>query len=74
MGIPLYPAVAMQSEGEEVLLCLDATFDPDGVTQMVVDCGEEDWGRLDDVRLNGMVSKEMLNTASSHIYLVTVII
>lgn len=49
----LYPAVGMQSEGEEVILRLDATWNPDDVTQMVVDCGEEDWVRLEDVRLNG---------------------
>ncbi|XP_059175650.1 SPRY domain-containing protein 3-like [Physella acuta] len=49
----LYPAVGLQSEGEEVILRLDALWNPDDVTQMVVDCGEEDWVRLEDVRLNG---------------------
>ncbi|KAI8784010.1 SPRY domain-containing protein 3-like [Biomphalaria glabrata] len=49
----LFPAVSMQSEGEEVILRLDAQWNPDDVTQMVVDCGEEDWVRLEDVRLNG---------------------
>ncbi|XP_005112082.1 SPRY domain-containing protein 3 [Aplysia californica] len=53
LPIQLYPAVGMQSEGEEVTLRLDAAWDPDDVTQMMVDCGEEDWVRLDDVRLNG---------------------
>ncbi|RUS89914.1 hypothetical protein EGW08_002355 [Elysia chlorotica] len=50
---PLYPAVGMQSEGEEVSLRLDAVWNPDDVTQMLVDCGEEDWLRLEDIRLNG---------------------
>ncbi|KAH9518813.1 SPRY domain-containing protein 3 [Bulinus truncatus] len=50
----LYPTVSMQSEGEEVILRLDARWNPDDVTQMVVDCCEEDWVRLEDVRLNGM--------------------
>ena len=51
----LYPAVGMQSEGEEVSLKLDAVWNPDDVTQMLVDCGEEDWLRLEDIRLNGNV-------------------
>ncbi|GFN87705.1 lipoxygenase homology domain-containing protein 1-like [Plakobranchus ocellatus] len=49
----LYPAVGMQSEGEEVSLRLDAVWNPEDVTQMLVDCGEEDWLRLEDIRLNG---------------------
>ncbi|BFZ04285.1 hypothetical protein BsWGS_07324 [Bradybaena similaris] len=49
----LFPAIGMQSEGEEVLLRLDAVWNSDDITQMVVDCGEEDWVRLDDIRLNG---------------------
>lgn len=52
----LFPAIGMQSEGEEVLLRLDAVWNSDDITQMVVDCGEEDWVRLDDIRLNGTVS------------------
>lgn len=49
----LYPAVGMQSEGEEVSIRLDAVWNSDDVTQMLVDCGEEDWLRLEDIRLNG---------------------
>lgn len=49
----IYPAVALHSEGEEVVLHLDAVWCPEDGMQMVVDCGEEDWVRLDDIRLNG---------------------
>lgn len=51
----LYPAVGMHSEGEEVKLNLDAEWQYEDVISMAVDNGEEDWSRLHDVRLNGMM-------------------
>ena len=51
----LYPAVGMHSEGEEVKLNLDAEWQYEELILMAVDSGEEEWSRLHDVKLNGMV-------------------
>lgn len=53
----LYPAVGMHSLGEEVLLDLNAEWgmeEDDG--QMIVDSHEEDWSRLHDIKVTGVVS------------------
>lgn len=52
----LYPAVGMHSDGEEVRLNLDAEWQYEELVHMAVDSGEEEWSRLHDVKLNGMVS------------------
>jgi len=51
----LYPAVGMHSEGEEVRLNLEAEWVYEELVHMAVDSGEEEWSRLHDVKLNGMV-------------------
>ena len=51
----LFPAVGMHSEGEEVKLNLDAEWQYEELILMAVDSGEEEWSRLHDVKLNGMV-------------------
>ena len=45
----------MHSEGEEVKLNLDAEWHYEELILMAVDSGEEEWSRLHDVKLNGMV-------------------
>uniref|UniRef100_A0A3B5MBE4 SPRY domain containing 3 n=1 Tax=Xiphophorus couchianus TaxID=32473 RepID=A0A3B5MBE4_9TELE len=52
----LYPAVGMHSMGEEVKVDLRAEWllEEDD-TMMMVDSHEDDWGRLHDVRVSGMV-------------------
>ena len=52
----LFPAVGMHSEGEEVKLNLEAEWQYEELILMAVDSGEEEWSRLHDVKLNGMVS------------------
>ncbi|KAK3101514.1 hypothetical protein FSP39_004141 [Pinctada imbricata] len=51
----LFPAVGMHSEGEEVKLNLEAEWHYEDLVLMAIDDGEEDWSRLHDVRLNGMI-------------------
>lgn len=51
---PLFPAVGMHSLGEEVLLDLNAEWDPEeDKGLMIVDSHEEDWARLHDVKVTG---------------------
>ncbi|KAM4571371.1 SPRY domain-containing protein 3 isoform 2-T4 [Fundulus diaphanus] len=52
----LFPAVGMHSMGEEVKVDLRAEWllEEDD-TVMVVDSHEDDWGRLNDVRVSGML-------------------
>ncbi|XP_027866217.1 SPRY domain-containing protein 3 [Xiphophorus couchianus] len=52
----LYPAVGMHSMGEEVKVDLRAEWllEEDD-TMMMVDSHEDDWGRLHDVRVSGML-------------------
>ena len=45
----------MHSEGEEVKLNLEAEWQYEDLVLMAIDDGEEDWSRLHDVRINGMV-------------------
>ena len=47
--------MGMHSEGEEVKLNLDAEWHYEELILMAVDSGEEEWSRLHDVKLNGMV-------------------
>nr|XP_020448829.1 SPRY domain-containing protein 3-like [Monopterus albus] len=56
----LHPAVGMHSLGEEVLLDLNAEWgvDEDDV-QMIVDSHEEDWSRLHDIKVTGMLLEYM---------------
>lgn len=56
----LYPAVGMHSEGEEVKVILDAEWHYEDLELMAVDDGEDDWSRLYDVKLNGMVRLPMI--------------
>jgi len=51
----LYPAIGLQREPEEVVLSLDCRWSPEEDIAMSIDCGEEDWRRLHDIRLNGQV-------------------
>ncbi|PWA24311.1 hypothetical protein CCH79_00018700, partial [Gambusia affinis] len=53
----LYPAVGMHSMGEEVKVDLRAEWllEEDD-TMMMVDSHEDDWGRLHDVRVSGMLA------------------
>lgn len=53
----LFPAVGMNSMGEEVKVDLQAEWllEEDDST-MMVDSHEDDWGRLNDVRVSGTVS------------------
>lgn len=55
----LFPAVGMHSMGEEVKVDLQAEWllDEDD-SLMMVDSHEDDWGRLYDVRVSGMVRKK----------------
>lgn len=45
----------MHSDGEEVRLNLEAEWVYEELVHMAVDSGEEEWSRLHDVKLNGMV-------------------
>nr|CAD7261538.1 unnamed protein product [Timema shepardi] len=51
----LYPAISMHSLGEEVRLFLGLNWVPEEDSLMSVDNNEEDWYRLNDIRLNGQV-------------------
>lgn len=51
----LYPAVGMHSIGEEVRLFLGLNWIPEEDSLMSVDTNEEEWYRLNDIRLNGQV-------------------
>ena len=52
----LFPAVGLQREPEEVVLSLDARWGgQEEDCAMSIDCGEEEWRRLHDIRLNGQV-------------------
>ena len=51
----LYPAVGLQREPEEIMLSLESRWSPEEDIAMAIDCGEEDWRRLHDIRLNGQV-------------------
>ena len=51
----LYPAVGMNSVGEEVRLFLGLNWIPEEDSLMSVDTNEEEWYRLNDIRLNGQV-------------------
>jgi len=51
----LYPAVGMHSVGEEVRLFLGLNWIPEEDSLMSVDTNEEEWYRLNDIRLNGQV-------------------
>jgi hypothetical protein len=51
----LYPAVGMHSIGEEVRLFLGLNWIPEEDSIMSVDTNEEEWYRLNDIRLNGQV-------------------
>ena len=52
----LYPAIGMHSEGEEVRLHLDAEWEQNDIILMSIDNYDEEWARLHDIRVNGMVS------------------
>ena len=52
----LHPAVGMHSEGEEVQLHVNAVWESEESMLMAVDHCEDDWKRLHDVRLCGLVS------------------
>ena len=54
-GDGLFPAVGLHSEGEEVKINLDAEWEHKDVILMSIDNCEEEWSRLHDVRINGMV-------------------
>ena len=54
----LYPAVGMHSVGEEVQLFLCLNRIPEEDSLMSVDTNEEEWYRLNDIRLNGQVCCE----------------
>ncbi|PSN34268.1 SPRY domain-containing protein 3, partial [Blattella germanica] len=49
----LYPAIGMHSIGEEVRLFLGLNWVPEEDSLMSVDNNEEEWYRLNDIRLNG---------------------
>lgn len=51
----LFPAIGLQREPEEVVLSLEVRWSPEEDIAMSIDCGEEDWRRLHDIRLNGQV-------------------
>ena len=53
----LFPAIGLQREPEEVVLSLEVRWSPEEDIAMSIDCGEEDWRRLHDIRLNGQVLK-----------------
>ena len=51
----LFPAIGLQREPEEVILNLESRWLQEEDIAMSIDCGEEDWRRLHDIRLNGQV-------------------
>ena len=51
----LWPAIGMHSEGEEVRISLDKTWECKDHILMSIDNFEDDWARLHDIRLNGQV-------------------
>ena len=61
MSLPLgdlYPTVGMHSVGEEVRLFLSLNWLPEEDSLMSVDTNDEDWYRLNYIRLNGQVCCE----------------
>jgi len=54
-GGGLYPAFGLQKQPEEVRLIMDLHWSPEDDVAMSVDCGEEEWHRLHDIRLNGQL-------------------
>ena len=54
-GDGLFPAIGLHSEGEEVKINLDAEWEHKDVILMSIDNCEEEWSRLHEVRINGMV-------------------
>lgn len=51
----LYPAISLQSLGEEVRLTLDIKWLPEDDVHMCIDSNEEEWSRLHAIKLNGAV-------------------
>ena len=51
----LFPAIGLQREPQEVSLPSEGRWLPEEDFAMAIDCGEEDWRRLHDIRLNGQV-------------------
>jgi len=51
----LFPAIGLQREPEEVVLSMDLRWAPEEDIAMSVDCGEEEWRRLHDIKLNGQM-------------------
>ena len=51
----LFPAIGLQREPQEVSLPVEGRWSPEEDIAMSIDCGEEDWRRLHDIRLNGQV-------------------
>jgi len=51
----LFPAVGLSREPEEVRVNMDLRWAPEEDIAMSVDCGEEEWRRLHDIRLNGQM-------------------
>lgn len=51
----LFPSIGLQREGEEVKMSLDLRWAAEEDCAMSVDCGEEEWSRLHDMRLNGQL-------------------
>lgn len=51
----LFPAIGLQREPEEVSINMDLRWSPEEDIAMSVDCGEEEWRRLHDIRLNGQL-------------------
>jgi len=51
----LFPAVGLQREGEEVKVAMEVRWAAEEDIAMSVDCGEEEWSRLHDIRLNGQL-------------------
>lgn len=60
----------MHSEGEEVRLNLEAEWQYEELVHMAVDSGEEEWSRLHDVKLNGMVNMIEFNKIINRPFLV----
>jgi hypothetical protein len=51
----LFPAIGLQRDPEEVRLNMELRWAPEEDIAMSVDCGEEEWRRLHDIRLNGQM-------------------
>lgn len=59
MSLPnggLYPAIGMQSVGEDIRLLFGINWITQEETLMSIDTNEDDWYRLNDIRLNGQVN------------------